>query len=687
MWRSRAESLIVLLVSLVGSVSLMLAIGMSSRVSANVHTFEQVTHLEQITIGSMVIQRGTQAELLPLMDTQVSITINGLVARTELKQYFENPSDDVIEATYYFPLPEDSAVDGMIMTIGDRRIVGKIKEKQEAKKIYDAAVKAGKKAALLEQGRVNLFRSKVANIGPKEVIEVSLTLYQSVQFDHGEFSLRFPTTITPRYSPQPDYQLVETFAAKAWQSTASEQNIINPVVAEEKRHDHQLSIDVTLNAGLSLSALTSDSHAINTSSKQHQYTVTLGDNYVADRDFILRWRVNDVDQPRLVRFDEQIEADPGYIYSQLLVIPPSPKNYTPLPRDVTFIIDHSGSMEGQSMRQAKQALETAITSLTSRDRFNIIGFNHQANSLFNQTLSVTDSTQHQALSYVRRMAADGGTEMRPALALALNETPDPNYVRQVVFLTDGAVNNESELFRLIHEQRDQARLFTVGIGSAPNSYFMRKAADFGQGSYTYINDINQVAKKMTALTERLQSPVMQSIKLGFSEPVEHYPLAVPDLYLGQPLHIIIRRPANDMTMTLDGRLDTVDWRANMVFSKNNHSPVQGIARLWARQKIQQLLDEQIMSGQTDSHREAILDLALEHQLMSPYTSFVAVEERISRTNDQALKKKDIPNITPKGTTGFNYPATSLNWRFNAFWAFILLLVSGVFIHRKHEISA
>ena len=646
-----------------------------------------ISHLEQIKIGSLVVEQDGQGELLPLMDTQVKIHINGLIARTELKQYFENPSADVIEATYYFPLPEDAAVDGLVMTIGDRRIVGQIKEKAEAKKVYQAAVKAGKKAAILEQGQANLFRSKVANIGPGEVIEVSLTLYQSVQYQHGQFSLRFPTTITPKYQPQPTQQLTEQFTSGAWQANATERDMTILTVPEAARTDHQLAIDVTLNAGIPLESVFSESHAIKTQQKNNRYSITLDDYYVSDRDFVLTWQVKPDSQPRLVRFDESIAQDPGFIYTQLVVIPPAAENSQPLARDVTFIVDHSGSMEGQSMDQAKQALIKAIDGLADQDRFNIIGFNHEANSLFNQTLAVTGSTQHMARNYVRKMAADGGTEMQPALNLALNEGYDPNYVRQIVFLTDGAVGSEADLFRLIHDHRDQARLFTVGIGSAPNTYFMRKAAEFGQGSYTYISDLTQVAKKMTELTQQLQSPIMRSVEVGFSEPVEHYPLTIPDLYLGQPLHLIIRRPANDMSMTLDGQLDTIDWRANMILNKSGDPDVQGIARLWARQKIQQLLDEQIMSGQPNSQRDAILKLALEHQLMTPYTSFVAVEQRISRAPDQAMLKKNIPNVSPKGNTAFNYPTTGLNWRFNAFWAFVLLLISGVFISRKLEPSS
>ena len=167
---------------------------------------QPIKRLDDITTGSMVRQSDNNFELLPLIDTQVQIEVNGLIARSRVKQFFENPAKEVIEATYYFPLPEDSAVDSMQMKIGERIIIGEIKEKQEAKKIYQAAKKEGKKAALLEQGRANLFRSKVANINPGEVIEVTLEYQHSVRFEKGQFSIRFPSTFTPRYLPQQQQQ-------------------------------------------------------------------------------------------------------------------------------------------------------------------------------------------------------------------------------------------------------------------------------------------------------------------------------------------------------------------------------------------------------------------------------------------------------------------------------------------------
>ena len=580
-------------------------------------------------------------------------------------------------------MPDDAAVDSLEMLIGDRRIIGSVKEKREAKRIYEAAVSAGKKAALLEQDRANLFRNKVANIAPGETIEITIRMYQKVRYSQGAFSIRFPSTLTPRYQTQAKEQLSESFkqTGETWES---ETTAMPQVVAKETRNDLQLSIDVTLDAGVELSAIKSTSHAISSKKlKSSAYEVRLQNYQVADRDFELTWTPQPESQPRVLTFEQSHDEDPGYVYSQVVVIPPALEASEALARNVTFIIDHSGSMEGQSMIQAKLALAQAINNLSSEDRFNVIGFNHTAKSLFQGTLPYDQQSRDWALSYISTMQAEGGTEMQNALSLALNEPDYPDTVRQVIFLTDGAVSYEDQLFELIHNQLGNARLFTIGIGSAPNSYFMRKAAEFGQGSYTYISNTGEVGDKMGRLLEQLRYPVMQDVTVTFSEPVEHYPLKVPDLYQGEPLHLIVRRPATDTDIQITGMLHNTDWRASLSLDGSHTEQKQGIARIWARQKIQQLLDQQIINADYEAHKDEILDIALRHQLLSPYTSFIAVEERISRPEHKKAKDKSIPNIAPDGSQSFAYPATALNWRTSLLLGFMLLGM-GFWLQRRRE---
>ena len=653
---------------------------------------QPIKRLDDITTGSMVRQSDNNFELLPLIDTQVQIEVNGLIARSRVKQFFENPSKEVIEATYYFPLPEDSAVDSLQMKIGDRLIIGEIKEKQEAKKIYQAAKREGKKAALLEQGRANLFQSKVANINPGEVIEVILEYQQSVRFEKGQFSLRFPSTFTPRYSPkrelsEPRQTITETYlkTTNNWSQKPDDLVLQAPIqVNASERNDHQLSIDVSLDTGLPIADISSATHAIATThTKRNQYDIRLQNYHVTDRDFELIWQVEKSAQPRLVSFHENDENS-AQVYTQLLLMPPNVETAQLLPREVTYIIDHSGSMEGQSIIQAKMALIQAINRLEETDRFNIIGFNHQAKSLFHGTSYADDSARGWAVSYVDALAAEGGTEMLSALNLALQEPVSSGFVRQIIFLTDGAVSNEDELFSLIHQDLGDARLFTVGIGSAPNSYFMRKAAEFGRGSYTFIGSSKEVSSRMDSLLEQLRYPAMQNISLQWSDEVEYYPESLPDLYLGQPLSLVVKRPANDTRLNISGQRQGLDWQASVTLEGTPAKEATGVGKLWAKAKIDHLLDEQIALRSNDMNKAEVIALALTHQLMSPFTSFVAVEQRITRPANARLSSKGIPNLKPHGSQNFGYPDTALNWQFQLLIALGLLAI-GLMLNSKYRL--
>ncbi len=237
--------------------------------------------------------------------------------------------------------------------------------------------------------------------------------------------------------------------------------------------------------------------------------MTLDGPVPADRDFELHWTPDVGRAPGAAVF---VEPKDGKTYALVMLVPNAPDASLPrMPREATYIIDTSGSMAGTSIVQAKAALLYALDRLAPGDRFNVIEFNSRARPLFDVPMPVDPATLGRARSFVSGLKADGGTEMREALTLALRAPKVEGFVRQIVFLTDGAVGNENELFALIRERLDDRRLFTVGIGSAPNSHFMTKAAQFGRGTFTYIGDTREVQEKMAALFRKLESPVLTDV--------------------------------------------------------------------------------------------------------------------------------------------------------------------------------
>jgi Ca-activated chloride channel family protein len=274
--------------------------------------------------------------------------------------------------------------------------------------------------------------------------------------------------------------------------------------------------------------------------------------------------------------------------------------------------------------------------------------------------------------------------MLSALNEAFNQTHQETHLKQIIFITDGSVGNEDQLFQAIHQKLNSARLFTVGIGSAPNSFFMRKAADFGRGSFTYIGDINEVNLKMAELFTKITQPTMRDITIetdppssGITQILDIFPKRIPDLYQGEPLLLAIRKDYELSKLTITGIYQQQDWQQSLTINSGKHHP--GVGTLWARYKIESLLDEKRAGKPEEEVKEQVIKTALNHQLMSPYTSFVAVEEKISRPIEEKLKKSAIPNLVAKGQQlqTVNYPQTATSLWLNILLGSIGLL--GIFI--------
>ena len=334
----------------------------------------------------------------------------------------------------------------------------------------------------------------------------------------------------------------------------------------------------------------------------------------------------------------------------MMVMPPTDavSEADRLPREVVFVLDTSGSMSGPSIQQAREALALALTRLSPRDTFDIVEFDNDAHALFGEARPADSANIQRASRYVSSLTADGGTNMLAGLGLALDNGSDESRIRQVVFLTDGAVGNEDELFRFINTNLGDSRLFTVGIGSAPNSYFMRKAAEFGHGTFTHIDSVDQVREQMTELFSKLESPVLTDIWVSFSADcnAEVWPDTVPDLYQGEPVVVAGRVDDPSCSAEVLGRFQGQPWSVEV--KMNGGVQGEGMATVWARHKIESLMDLFHEGAREDEVREQVLAVALEHQLVSKYTSLVAVDVTPTRPADEALDTRAVAVNLPEG---------------------------------------
>lgn len=663
---------------LVGVLSLLVVGGIFAQ-SEESEDYQGVSGPAARKVGLLLKADGGRLAEAPVQATDVEISVRGLLAETVVRQRFANPTEDWLEGIYVFPLPAKAAVHSMRMVIGERIIEGRIEEREAAKKTYGAAKREGRKASLVEQERPNIFTTSVANIGPGELVEIRIEYQQTLAFDQGALELRFPMVVGTRYMPGGGESGGSDGSGWAFDTdqVPDASRISPPVAFQPEARLNPVTLSIALEAGFPLAQLESPYHSVQISRPNDQrHTIELVDPTPADRDFVLRWSPEAGRVPRAAVFTEEIQ---GEYYVLAMVVPPADEfaEVVRLPRETIFVIDTSGSMGGASIAQAQKALVYALEQLDPRDYFNIIEFDSDFSVLYPESRAAVPSVIDHAKSWVERLRADGGTEMMGALVRALEDTGELTPLRQVVFITDGCVGNEEALFGAVERQLGRSRLFTIGIGSAPNGFFMERAASFGRGTYTFIGAPSEVESKMRDLFSKLENPVMANVELAWPDPnAEVWPERVPDLYSGEPVVVAARLGTIAGDLRISGTKANTLWSTDI--SLEIGSERAGVNRLWARRKIAALMDEKAKGLPEETVREQVIDIALDHQLVSKYTSLVAVDVTPTRPEGDDLKSAAVPTNLPagwqRGKVVGTLPAGGTAGRLHLLAALVLLML-------------
>jgi Ca-activated chloride channel family protein len=607
--------------------------------------------------GSLLFKTDDGYTDAPRLGIDVDLTVSGPTIRARVTQIFKNPTKEWMEATYVYPLPPGGAVDTLKMVVGDRVVVGNIKEREQARVIYEQARASGKQAALTEQERPNIFTNSLANIGPGETVLVQIEYQEPVSQTGNEFSFRVPMVVGPRYNPLPVVQSVD-LRENGWGASSvdpvADRDRISPPVLDPAQNGpiNPTSITVHLQAGFPLGEVKSHHHAVKIESPDAETRIiSLADGAVpADRDFKLTWKPAAETAPSVGLFREHVgNAD----YLLAFVTPPAVEQTVerPLPREVVFVIDNSGSMGGTSIEQAKASLLYALGRLQPNDRFNVIRFDDTMEVLFPASVPVDAEHLDRAISFVRALQARGGTEMVPAMRAALTDTAGSDtadHVRQVVFLTDGAIGNEQQLFETITAMRGRSRVFMIGIGSAPNTYLMTRAAELGRGAFTHIGSVDQVEERMRGLFAKLENPAVTGLSAKFSDAAADItPAAIPDVYRDEPLVLAAKLDKLAGTVEIKGKIGDRPWVVTVPLA--NAAEGKGLSKLWARRKISDAeVARTLRQISPEEADKTILALALEHQLVTRLTSLVAVDQTPSRPDGEPLKLAALPINLPAG---------------------------------------
>ena len=604
-----------------------------------------------MTAGSLLLKSSEVGKYIaaPAVASDYTITISGPTGRTVVTQQFYNPSENWVEGVYVFPLPDNSAVDTLKIVSGTRVIVGEVKEKQEAKVIYEEAKNKGEAAALLEQDRPNMFTNSVANIGPHEKILVQIEYQQTIAQSSGTYELRLPLVVAPRYNPATIVQTVDFGVNKnglaSTKNEAPQPPVLNPA---ESAPTNPVSITVNLDAGFALGEVKSAYHKVDIVEKgANARVIKLSGVVPADKDFDLSWTAAGT-APQAGLFKETVN---GHDYMLGFVTPPVvAANNNVHPREITFVIDNSGSMEGASMPQAKDSLLYGLAQLTLADRFNVIRFDDTMDNLFGSAVQADAQHIAQAKGFVSGLSANGGTEMLAPMKAALTDASpnDKTYLRQIVFITDGAIGNEQELFDAIAKGRGRTRVFMVGIGSAPNSYLMTRAAELGRGTFTQIGEGVQVVEKMKDLFGKIGNPVITDIHAQiFGSTAKITPEQLPDLYRGEPVMLMADSGSLSGVLKITGLIGDQPWEVKLPLA--DAAQGKGISKLWARRKIAELEVASTLGQITQADADkSVLKTALDHQIVSSLTSLVAVDHSPKRPPGYVLTRADVPLNLPSG---------------------------------------
>jgi len=562
---------------------------------------------------------------MPLKHTDVRTFVSGYIGAVEVTQQFHNPYSSKIEAVYVFPLPHNAAVNEFIMTIGERRIRGIIRERQEAEQIYQEAKRQGYVASLLTEERPNIFTQSVANIEPGKEIDVNIKYFHTLAYVDGWYEFVFPMVVGPRFNP-PGMTKGIGAVARGKAGLSGQQTEVQYLKPGE-RTGHDISLRVEVDAGVPIEEFSCKTHQVNHETwAPEKLAVSLSPtDRVPNRDFVLRYRVasGQIKSSLITQRDDR-----GGYFTVMLFPPKELGALKRQPLELVFVLDCSGSMSGRPIAAAKQAIRHALSLLQPGDSFQLINFSVSASQLGPAPLEATPENVAQALAYLASLRGEGGTMMIEGIKAALDFPHDPERLRFVCFLTDGYIGNEVEILAAIHDRLGPSRIFSFGIGSAVNRYLLDNMAKIGRGAVAYLGPRDDAGRITGDFFERIAHPALTDLKIdwGGLDVAGVFPRVLPDLFVGRPVILTGRFNGRQdatirVTGTAAGEHISLDIPARITDSSATH---KGLPSVWARMKIADLAEQSIYQPDNELPHQ-IKQVALDYGLMSAYTAFIAVD--------------------------------------------------------------
>lgn len=627
-----------------------------------------------------VDSRDPATDRLPLKSTQVDVRIAGVIADVTVTQHYRNEGQRAIEARYVFPGSTRAAVHAMNVRLGERLLTARIREKQQARIEYDDAKKQGRTGALLEQQRPNVFEMNVANIMPGDEVAVELRYTELLTPHEAQYGFVFPSVVGPRYnSPQG--------------AAAQEQWVATPHLRAGSATASSFALKLTLDTPVAVKEIVSPSHdvLIDGAGSAHARVMLnpLAEAPPANRDFILNYRLAGD------RIESGLMLYRGEEENFFLALVEPPKAVPPRlisPRDYIFVVDISGSMHGYPLETAKALLQQLIGGLRASDTFNVMLFAGSNRTLSPNSVPATRANIDQALRTIREMGGSGSTEIVPALKRIAALPKAPEVSRSVIVITDGYVAVENEVFQLVRRNLGQANVFAFGIGSSVNRHLIEGIARAGQGEAFIVTQPAQAAAQAERLRRMIDSPVLTQVKARFEglDVYDMVPAQLPDVLGGRPVVMYGKwrgDPAQPPrgTLVVEGRSAEGPYRSELAVAGTESQGTPALRHLWARQRIAALTDQEALEG-GGAQKEGITTLGLKYSLLTQYTSFIAIDQRVRNSNPALATPVDQPLPLPQGVSelaiGAQVPSTPEPAAWLALLLVLGIVVATVVAHRR-----
>jgi len=602
-------------------------------------TFGQKSDPDKTLSPYFFVKGDPSVDRLPLKDTKVEVAISGVIADVRVTQLYKNEGTRPISASYIFPASTRAAVYAMQMKIRDEIIYAKIKEREQAKQEFEQAKKEGKSASLLEEERPNVFAMSLANIMPGDDVAIELRYTELLVPTDGVYEFVYPTVVGPRYSSdkESDAKEPDKFVASPYQHKGDQPT-------------STLHISARISAGMPIQELSCTSHQIQpqfTSPGVAELTLDDADAFKGNRDFILHYRLSGSQiASGLLLF--QGEDENFFLY---MAQPPARVKPDDIPpREYIFVVDVSGSMEGFPIATAKQLLTDLIGGLRPTDYFNVVLFAGDSTTLSETPLQANQENISRAVDLISQQRGSGGTELLAAMKQAMSLKHQPNVSRSIVLVTDGYISAEQEVFDHIRENLNNTNVFTFGIGSAVNRYLIEGIAHAGMGEPFVVENEGNAQSAAAKFRQYIESPVLTNIHLkaeGF-ETYDVQPMNFPDMFAERPIILYGKwRGPVVGSFLLTGRSGSGDF--STTFDVGGVQPDEGnraLRYLWARSRIAELSDFGD-ANPSEERIQQIVNMGLKYNLLTPYTSFIAVREKVVNPNGNAEDVKQ-PLPLPEG---------------------------------------